>query len=227
MFTVICGEDVISSRNYLRELQSAYREKSIEIQNIGLDEVPEITRWLGDSPTLFSEKKILCTQFLDKKIKKDNKKMLDELVKITGLKDVELIDWEDASSRDLKIAKIGRVKEFKPSKTIFKLLDMVYPGNKAAFLTSLNVLSNDVDENFIFLMLVRNVRNLILAKQEIVPPRMQSWQFGKLRHLAKFWKLETLLHFYEALMRIDIASKTGKSPYSMKESLDILACYYL
>ncbi len=227
MFTVICGEDVITSRDYLRELQLTYRKKSIEVQNITADEVAEITRWLGDSPTLFSEKKILFTQFLDKKIKKDSKKMLDDLVQINSLKDVELVDWEDASSRDLKIGKIGKVKEFKPSKTIFKLLDTVYPGNKVVFLNFLSSLSRDVDENFIFLMLARYVRNLILVKQEIMPTRMQSWQFGKLRYVAKVWKLETLILFYEGLMRIDIASKTGKSPYSIKESLDILACYYL
>ena len=227
MLTIICGEDIVTSRAFLSSLKKDYLKDGVDVQAIRFDDIVEINRWLGDSLTLFSQKKVFFTEFLNKKIKRDSKKILTELTIISKLKDVELVDWEDVGSRQLKLSKIAKVKEFKPAKTIFKLLDCISPGNKNTFLNSLEQLSSSLDESFIFIMMARHVRNLILASQDILPPRMQSWQFGKLKYQARFWSSEKLVKFYEGLMRIDIASKTGKSPYSIKESIDILACYFL
>ena len=227
MLTIICGEDVVTSRTFLSSLKNDYLKTGIEVRQIRFDDITEINRWLGDSPTLFSQKKVFFTEFINKKIKKDNKKFLAELTNISKLKDVELVDWEDVGSRQLKLTKIAKVKEFKPDKTIFKLLDCISPGNKSLFLNSLEQLSSNMDESFIFIMMARHVRNLILVSQDILPTKMQSWQFGKLKYQARSWDTEKLVNFYEGLMRVDIASKTGKSPYSIKESLDILACYFL
>jgi hypothetical protein len=54
-----------------------------------------------------------------------------------------------------------------------------------------------------------------------------SWQIGKLANQAKYWKEENLINFYQGLHRIDINSKTGGTPFTVKKSLEILACYYL
>src|SRR3989339_49829 len=103
-------------------------------------------------------------------LKKKNKKIVDDLQRIAAMKDVELVDWEEVSGWELKLKKIGQIKEFKPNQTIFKLLDLLYPGNKVLFLSLLNKLSQELDENFIFIMLIRYVRNLIVIKEGAIPP---------------------------------------------------------
>lgn len=227
MITVICGEDIVSSRNYFSKLQGDLRTKDFEITSLKSDEIFEIRKWLGDSMSLFSQKRAFFIEHLDKKIKKDSKKIVEEIAALGKDKDIEIYDWEELAGRQLKLAKYAKIKEFKPDIGIFKLLDNLHPHNKVTFITQFQKLSADTDPGFIFHMLTRHIRNLILAKMEIMPPKMQSWQFYKLQSLTKWWKLENLVNFYEALGKIEISQKTGKSPYSLSESLDILACYFL
>lgn len=227
MITVICGEDIVSSRNYFSQLQSSLKIKNYEIASLRAEEIFEIRRWLGDSMSLFSQKKAFFIEHLDKKIKKDNKKIAEEIAALSKDKTIEIYDWEEVASRQLKLNKLAKIKEFKPDISIFKLLDNLYPHNKVTFITQLQKLSADIDPGFIFHMLTRHMRNLILVKMEIMPPKMQSWQFYKLQSLTKWWKIENLVNFYEALGKIEIAQKTGRSPYSISQSLDILACYFL
>ncbi len=226
MITIICGEDVIASRNYFSALKKQYTDKGYEIRDIGYSDIEKVSKWLGESVSLFSQKKIFFSENLNKYVRRDSKKTVDELTKIDKMKDVELIDWERVSLRELKLAKFGKVKEFKPNQTIFKLLDSFYPGNKIAFVKFLEVLK-EIDDQFIFIMLVKHVRNLILVKEGETPARMQSWQLYKFKSLATHWKIENLVNFYEALLRIDIAAKSSSSPYSVREALAILACHFL
>ena len=60
-----------------------------------------------------------------------------------------------------------------------------------------------------------------------IPKKIQKWQLWKLESQAKLWKKKNLEEFYHGLHKIDIALKTSKNPYSVKKSLDILACYFL
>ena len=227
MLTIICGEDVVASRNYFTNLKKDSLFKGFEVKELRFEDVSDISHWLADSPLLFSLKKIFFSENINKKIKKENKNLLQELQAIANLKDVDLIDWENVSSRDLKISKIGKIKEFKPDQNIFKLTESLYPTNKINFIDNLTKLSSDLDENFILIMLVRQLRNLILVKEGVIPPRMQSWQTFKLKSQAKYWKINNLILFYEALFKVEIGLKTSSSPFSIKESLEILACHFL
>lgn len=227
MLTIICGEDTVSSRNYLISLRRQYAAKNFGITNIHPSEIESLTRWLGESQSLFSEKKVFFSESLNRHIRRDNKKVLDEIKKIARLKEVELIDWESVSAWELKIGKIGSVKEFKPKDSIFKLLDSLYPTNKREFILLLGSVAENQDPHFIFTMLVRHVRTLILVKDHVPPSRLQSWQIRKLQFQSGFWKLENLILFYESLLKIEISEKTGSTPYSLKDSLAILACHFL
>ena len=227
MFIIICGEDTISSRNYFVSLKKDYVAKGFEIRQIKFEEIKEISRWLADSPTLFFQKKVFFSENLNKKIKKDNKSIMAELQAINEMTNLELIDWEGLSVRELKFGKLGKIKEFKPDQSIFKLQDSLYPSNKSDFIKLLERLTQDSDENFVFIMLTRYVRNLILVKEGVNPAKMQSWQVYKLKSQAKHWKIENLVNFYEALFKIEIGLKTSSNPFSIKKSLDILACHFL
>ncbi len=227
MITIICGEDVVSSRNYLISLKKQFSAKNIEIKDIASSDIENLSRWLGESQTLFSEKKVFFSENLNRHIRRDNKKLLDELKKIEKMQDIELIDWESVSQWELKLVKVGRVKEFKPKESVFKLLDNLYPSNKQKFIILLESLSGDTEEQFLFTMIHRHVRNLLVVKSGELPVRVQAWQLQRLKFQAGFWKSENLINFYEALFRIELGIKTSSSPYSIKDSLAILACHFL
>jgi len=228
MLTIICGEDSISSRNYFLDQQKIFAEKDFEIVNIDYKQVLELDDSEASSVSLFSQKRIYFTSGLNKKVlKKLNVKTEKTIKDIITSKEIQLFDWEEeTTSRDLKSIKGIIVKEFKPSQNIFKLLDSCYPGNLKTFINSLNIVSESTEDIFIFIMLARHIRNILITKQGERLPKLMSWQVAKLANQAKYWKQENLINFYQGLHRIDVNSKTS-SPYSIKKSLDILACFYL
>ncbi len=228
MLTIICGEDTTASRKYFSDLKSSFASKGNEVKYIASSELAEIPKWLAESTSLFGERLIFFTEHINKLIsRKKGDQLTDILTKIADAKDAELYIWEQTGGREIKLKGIGQIKEFKPSSTIFKLLDMCTPTNKITFLKALEALSQSTDEYFMFVMLHRHVRNVILSILGHPPANLQPWQQQKFISQAKLWNLEPLLTFYEGLIRIDISTKTGANPHGIKKSMEILACYFL
>lgn len=237
MLTIICGEDIVASRNYLSQIKNEFSKKGEEVTNLSPQEVPDILKWKGDNLNLFSSKLIFITEHLEtsiirkrgkKSAKKSSVKTLEEIVlEIASRKDIELIDWEEKAGREVKLKDSAKVKEFKPSKSIFKLLEACIPGNMIAFIQTLSILAESQDETFIFIMLYRHIRTLLLAYDGVFANTVQSWQRHNLTSQAKLWTQNKLSDFYEGLYRIETSTKSGTNPYGVKKSLEILACYYL
>lgn len=229
MLTIVCGEDSVSSRDYYLSLRKNYNEKGIEVIDLKAEEISEITKSLSDSVSLFSQKLVFFTQRLNKKIsKRSNPKLYASAKELAKKKDVELIDWEEyTSARELKLSKGVTVKEFRPPTSIFKLLDSCYPKNLKNFVNLLYSLPAKIDEMFIFVMLIRHVHNLFVIKHKGMIKSLQSWQAAKLKSQASLWDADKLDSFYEGLYRIEVSLKTGRNPFSLRKSLDLLACYFL
>lgn len=229
MLTIICGEDSIASRSYFLEQEKNLREKDFEIVNVDYSQVLELDESEASSASLFTQKRVYFTNSLNKKIlKKLNLKTERKVKEIIISKKIQVFNWEEeTTARDLKSIKGIIVKEFKPSQNIFKLLDSCYPGNLKTFINSLNILSESTEDIFIFIMLARHMRNILITKMGDKVPKLMSWQIAKLSNQAKYWKLENLINFYQGLHRIDVNSKTNGTPFTVKKALDILACYYL
>lgn len=229
MLTIICGEDSVASRNYFTDQQKILREKDFEIVNVDYHQVLELDETGSSEISLFASKRAYFTQSLNKKVFKKMSDRNEKKIKaIIASKEIQVFDWEEeTSSRDLKSIKGIIIKEFKPDKNIFKLLDSCYPGNLKTFIDTLNTLSESTEDIFIFIMLARHMRNILIIKMGEKIPKLMSWQIGKLANQAKYWELKNLINFYQGLHRIDVNSKTNGTPFSVKKSLDILACYYL
>ena len=229
MLTIICGEDSVASRNYFTDQQLLLKEKDFEIVNVDYHQILELDETGSSESSLFASKRAYFTQSLNKKVfKKMSDRNEKKIQAIISSKEIQVFDWEEeTSSRDLKSIKGIIVKEFKPDKNIFKLLDSCYPGNLKRFIDTLNILSESTEDIFIFIMLARHMRNILIIKTGEKIPKLMSWQIGKLANQAKYWELKNLINFYQGLHRIDVNSKTNGTPFSVKKSLDILACYYL
>ena len=229
MITLICGEDIVKSRDYLLSLQSQYQNKGFQLQHVRASELQEVVNAASGSPTLFGQRQIFVTEHINKFItrKKSTGSFAYFLEQLDLNKEVELLVWEKLSLRDLKLKKISTIKEFKPGKNIFQLLDSCYPSNIKAFLTLLDEVGTSQNEMFAFIMLARHLRSLLLIKLGINSGSAAPWQAAKLASQTKLWSLEKLEGFYDGLYRIDASLKTGKNPHGVKRSLDILACYFL
>lgn len=229
MLTIICGEDSISSRNYFTDQQKLLKEKDFEIVNVDYHQVLDLDETGSSESSLFTSKRAYFTNSLNKKVFKKMSERNEKKIKaIIFSKEVQVFDWEEEiSARDLKSIKGIIIKEFKPNQNIFKLLDSCYPGNLKTFISTLNIVSESTEDIFIFIMLARHMRNILITKMGEKVPKLMSWQIAKLSNQAKYWKLENLINFYQGLHRIDVNSKTGGTPFTVKKSLDILACYYL
>ncbi|MCX7956029.1 MAG: hypothetical protein N2593_02925 [Patescibacteria group bacterium] len=228
MLIVICGEDSISAFNYYSLLKKNYKEKNYEIFEINANEIENIDI-INQSSMLFSSKKIFFTKDLNKKISKKINLKINKIVEdIIKEKNIEVIDYEEEiQGRMLKFSKNVIIKEFKPSENIFKLQESIYPGNLKNFIRILNKVSESSDEYFIFNMIVKHIRNLILTKEKIFDKKLKSWQIAKLTTQLLKWDKEKLISFYQGLYKIDLQQKTSSTPYSVKKSLEVLSCYYL
>ncbi len=227
MLTIICGEDSISSRSYFISLQTDYKQKGYQIISIPANQIEQVIKSSGNELMLFTDKQVYAvehlTTYTTRKKSKDFEILLRSLI---DDKDIEVIDWESKGAREIKI-KTPNVKEFKLSQSVFQLQEACFPGKLKLFLTLLNKLSESQEEGFIFVMLCRHIRTLILARTQQLPPSVPFWMKKKLNDQAIKWSLELLLGFYEGLARIDSSTKTSSNIYGVKRSIELLTCYFL
>ncbi|OGK18389.1 hypothetical protein A3G67_03815 [Candidatus Roizmanbacteria bacterium RIFCSPLOWO2_12_FULL_40_12] len=226
MLTIVCGEDTVASRAYFQEVIETYKKKDYEVLKISPDQLPDVQQEHFESLSLFGLKKVYFIENLNKTLKRGGS---DKLLKtLETLGDTPLIIWEDGvSKRELKLQKAGSVKEFKPGENVFKLLDSCYPKNLRSFLLMLDELATPQNEMFLFIMLQRHMRNLVLVATGNPPSSLQSWQVGKLKGQSSHWETNSLLDFYDKLINLEIGLKSGKGSYTLKKGIEMLACYYL
>lgn len=237
MLTVVCGEDIVSSRAFLNQLRQSFTREQSEVRDIAPGEIGSILDWQGANMNLFSAKTVFFTERLEsliirrrgkKPAKRQGPATLEDIaIDIARRRDIELIDWEQKPGRDVKLKNDAQVREFKPSSTIFRLLDACYPGNMREFVTVLEELSLDQDEMFIFIMLYRHIRALVAAYDNAFSRTCPPWQKHKLTSQARLFKQEKLVEFYEGLSRLEATVKSGTNPHGVRKTLEILSCYYL
>ncbi|MFA9288647.1 MAG: hypothetical protein ACEQSA_02095 [Weeksellaceae bacterium] len=231
MLTIICGEDSAASRNHLNELRKSYHQKGFHIQQVALPEVIELHKNGAGVMSLFAAQSVYIVENLSKlykgRTKTAAKTAVEELAKD---KNIILIDWEEEKSAyELTSLKklASSFQEYKLSATIFQLQETCYPGNLNVFLQTLRTLTTIQDEGFVFAMLWKHIRKLILVSEGILPAGTAPWQKGKLQAQARSWQDKRLVDFYEGLTRIDIRLKTSASVFSQADSIEVLACYFL
>lgn len=231
MLTIICGEDIPAARQQLVSLKEKYKEKGYAIQQIPLNDLPAIYKSSQGVVDLFGQESVYFVDGISSKYKGRGKnEFKDTIAEISKNPTLQVISWEEGKSAyDLStIKKLATTfEEFKPSRNIFQLLDDCYPGNLKTFLSSLEIVSSSQDILFIYTLLWRHIRKLLLANENVFDKSIQSWQKTKLLQQATIWDKKKLMYFYEGLIKIDQGMKTSSSTFDMKESIEILACYYL
>lgn len=228
MLTIICGEDTRASRKHFQSIKEQYVANGFEIVNLSGVQYEMLREQMTESASLFQPKRAFFSEGLVKSLKlKRSKEMLSKIDTLVHDKHITWFDWETYSAREITNPKTAKIQEFKVAASIFNLLDECYPGNMKHFITQMNVLLDTEEDGFIYAMLCKHIRGLILAKTNSLPGNTSPWARKKMTTQAALWPYEKLVSFYEGLARLDVSIKTSNNPHGIKKSIDILACYLL
>ena len=218
MITIVCGQDLFSSRKKLAEIKiSSKASEKVTFSAKDLDQetlLKEIS-----SLTLFSEHKLLIIEdfFQQKKIQF---KIFEELAER-----IELVLWESTElPRGARFAKNVQIINFKPKQIVFKYLDSLVPKNQKLALSLLfKAFSEDLGESVIFYFLIRHLRLLMFSKMKdsrslFLGENQGDWLFDKYNTLAGKFDFKKLKRIYELLYESDFRLKTGRLD-SLKQPL--------
>lgn len=242
MITIIHGDDIVLSRNYLQEQKQNSASPYVFDGIIDLPTIIQITQGSGlftphQSGAGFStQKNVFVENFFSKN--KLNSMDVKNLIKYINENEslLNIFFWEAnvLQKRSIAIFNNPAIKTFKIPQTIFLFLDSIKPESyKNAINLFHSSLKNTLEE-LIFFMLQRQFR-LLLALRSKVPlrgtpessqideiMRLAPWQKSKLERQARLFPVDKLLTIYKKLYQIDLAQKTGNLPYSLIYAIDFL-----
>lgn len=233
MLILLHGDHIVSSRADLTRRIEEAKSHGKEIRQLDGNTIdaPGLTQAL-ESTSLFGGMVFVVIEGLLTKLGKkaslpagrDKQAMqLTDIIKRSG-ETGDIILWEGKEIGKILTGLLGAkvsVQLFKTPVVIFKLLDGVAPGRTPALLSLLGLaLAIDAPE-LIFTLLVRRVRQLIQLRDGVTPDGLQGWQSARLTSQAKLFTMDKLLSMEKNLLDIDISIKTGSSPFSLAQQLEL------
>jgi hypothetical protein len=219
---VYSGEDIISSRKaFLGHLESLKKDNLEVLRMAGKDLTVEELALLSAPTSLFGEKRVLAIENLLSGVKSKEK---EKIIGIVPSLPCPIVIWEGKDFTPAEQQKFSgfNFKNFKLPATMFHFLESIAPDKAKANLVKFQMALENADVNFLFLMLVRQVRLLILAKEKKDILKLPSWQKAKLQKQAAPFTEEALILIYKRLLQIDFQQKTSGSPYSLENLLELL-----
>lgn len=222
MITVIHGDDIASSRNYLTTLSGSVKDP-IMLSGESLD-ITQLTQIL-DGGGLFDDPKFVSIErLLSNKKMSDSKAVIELLAKHSDSHSIVIWENKELTKATLNKFPKATVRQFKFPQTLFLLMDAIRPNNIKQILTLYHTTRSRVEEELILYMLARHVRLLLATKTsaQITEIRQASWQAGKLHTQAKQFTLEQLKMLHSEIYNIERAMKTGESVHSTSTLIDFL-----
>lgn len=223
MITIIHGENTVQSRQKLLELESSYKAKSVTIKRLEAKSLglADLETALG-SDSLFGEDKVVVIEELHSQPKSAKQ---DGLFQQILAANIPIILWEKRALTKTMLSKLKPEKEFefKLPQVLFKWLDSV-SGDKKTKATQLKLLHQVLageDEQLCFIMLIRQIRLLIQAKDNF-PLKGAPFMVTKLKKQSQSFTLEQLLSAHSKLLSLDMKQKTSATALSLGAELDIL-----
>lgn len=223
--TLIHGDDVPAVRQRLTQEQDRYVDTEIVRLNGETTTHTDIV-FAQQNISLLAEKKLLLIQgFFSGRWTKEKEAVAKFLGSSTAIHPV--IFWEDKLVEKTKWQKFfpkAREIPCKLPQLLFAFLDMVGSSDAKSLLTHFHQLLKQKEAEIIFVMLVRQVRMLLIVADGEVPPSLSSWQLQKFRRQSQFFSVPKLVSLYRQLLAIDVKIKTGASPLTLPQLLDIFLC---
>lgn len=217
MITLLHGDNIEASRTALVHLK---QESKRDIRQVEYKDDALFLQAL-EPTSLFGGDTVVVLENIFSKLGRKQKK-IEEICTTIKNAAVDVIIWEPKEVSATMQKKLGKItiQLFKTPVIIFQFLDSLSPINQKTSLTLLQkLLENEVPE-IIFTMLVKRIRQLILLKDKVTPQAVSEWQITRLTAQAQLFSMDQLLTMHKNLLQMEIAIKTGASPFPMSQLLE-------
>lgn len=225
MITLIHGGNTVASRAELHNRIAALG--NIEIRRLDGSSVTEAMLIQAlESSSLFSGNLAVVIENLFSKLGRKLKliETLATRIQASG-ETTEIVLWEDKDMGKTVTSGLGpkaKIVQFKISPLIFEFLDSLSPNNQKHLLELSNKFFEQDAPELVFAMLVKRVRQLLVLCDGGVPEGLIGWQAGRLTTQASHFTLDQLLMLYKKLHDIDVSVKSGMTPFTMAEQLELV-----
>lgn len=215
---ILHGDNIVESRKALGTLTEAAIKEGIEVVRFDARITLVQARGALESGSLLGKTKLVVIENLLSSPKaKEKDKILNYLQE--GKFDNDFILWEEKEIKKIPLAG-AKSEVFKVNQLIFRFLDNLRPANQKETLNLLSKVKETEGAEMIFYMLVRQVRLLMMAKDNALD--LPDWQKNKLRNQAEQFEEIKLKAIYAQLLEIDFAQKVSGDPFPLSSRLDLL-----
>lgn len=220
MITLLHGENIVSSRKELDIYKAkAVGKEIVVLEGNKIDKTALIEAL--ETKSLFQNDRLCIIESLF-----SSKKKLDfgDLLSKNSMEDI--IIWEPKEISKTTLAKLPKntiTKLFKFEKVLFKFLESFRPNNIKVILSLFNDCLKNENPELIFFMMIRQFRNLLIAKDCGGHPNSEisGWQLSRLTNQAGYFTMGELLIKYKNLLEIDTGQKTGSSVFDLKKNIEL------
>ncbi len=218
---IIHGEDIVSSYKKLTEVISECKKNQLEVIIKDAHELdPTSLRQESSATNLFGTTKCLVIKNLLSGNKAKSKDLLVKIVSKIQDTEVVLFEAKKVSASVLKTFPSAKVETSSINPVIFKFLDLLRPGNSQNVLSGwTRLLQLDHEPEYIFAMLVRQIRLLIQAKSGPSYLKMAPYPKKMITQQATKYDINHLLDLHQSLYEIDKKIKTGRSSLPLEQLL--------
>jgi hypothetical protein len=228
MITVIHGEDTESSYKRLVQILSSFKD----YEKIHLDQkssIEDLNRELLGTSLIEKKKVLILKDYFSKQ------KQIPRDIFLNKPDNVELIIYENTFLTKGKISKLpksSKIETFKPEPKIFYFLDKIYPKNKKVIEDLFSLNHNQTGllwqiENRVLLMILSQIGIKSDEASKITKRNILDWQWKKIKDQSDSFDLKTLVKLYNATLKIDLMTKSGKSNLSETSLTNIMLLKYL
>lgn len=218
---ILHGENNLASSKKLVEI--AQQQTNLGNKVISLDSNNlklENLRQELQPADLFGNSNFICLSGLLSGTKKKSQEKIIQFLKTQNYQNLLLYETKSIHASTLKQFKGAVVENFKIEVDIFRFLEKVDPRQKENLITSFqDLLVKKTEPEFIFAMLVRQIRQLIIAKTTPSHLKAPPFAINKLKQQASYFTLNKLLDMHADLYHIDLSIKTGKTQLDLKTLL--------
>lgn len=220
---VYCGSDIVKSRQFYIDKLTELAASGLEIIHIEGKSVD--INWLEinlGSESLFGNKRILAIENL---LLQQKSISLSGILKRLGQESTsQVYIWENKeieASKQKEFPANFLLNNFKLPNDLFYFLDQIQPLTIGASLNLSEKIRDAVDENYLFLMLARQIRLLLLVKNDAAKS-IPSWQVAKLKKQSQNFTNDQLFNLYRCLRDIDYRQKTSQTVGSYFSDIQFL-----
>lgn len=225
MLHLIHGDNQVASRQKLTELIQATKAHNQRIETLGAESLDRATLEAALlAENLFGEDKLLIIEGVFS-LPKSKKK--DELIDLITSASIDVALWEKKSiskTDQKKLSPQSTITEYKISQKLWQFLDQLSPSttSKTTLLKNLHESVEQESAEFVFVMMIRQIRLLIQVKEKDPTLKLAPFMQGKLERQAKSFTLQQLLAIHHQLYLLDQQHKQSASPLSFAAELDLL-----